>query len=1652
MAILVNTDGVGSWDKDDDVTAGGLPLISDETGDGKDDVNLTTALSSAVINGAIFQDAANLGSGTGGYNTFLALGDNSSNGANAEVPQNFFELGFNAGRNGGPDPTPEDSSNSEIDASKTHAILLGGLPIKYVADPITGVITAYYEFRVDLNESNSSPDTNISLDQFKIFTGAFDLNPTLPNPDPFAANNQFGANVDLVDTISELEGLSLRYDMDAGHDVSVLLSEANSSGSGRDDYSVLVPVSNFAGLDLATTYVYVMVQMGAADGNAGSATSPWSTQGGFEEWNIQNAVLIKGQKFLDLDDDGVYDGASENWTTAGGRPGVTVFIDDDLDGIVEDTDGDGILNSTEQSTVTDANGFFTFGGIPVTGSEYTVQIRELVPAGYELTTGLFETVTIGSNAAAGSVISLDSSGQALRIGNHPLTPYIYIDKIASVQGGTADVAGELITYTVKVSGAPIAGSGQTGPASEVPLTNVVVTDIFEGGAPVSLDNNGVLGAGVTVLKTGGDDDNILESGEVWAYTYTRQVTQAQINSNGDGAAAGDNGDGKLFNTATATSAQVGPVSDSAEVPIEQDPVLLITKTGITDGGEPDCIDAAGEKINWTIEVSRAGNVDIDNVVVTDDRGTPVYISGDDGDNVLEANETWTYKFSETVTQAMINANVDIVNTATANGEAVNSSTKAPEVSDDATLEVCEDPVLLITKTGITDGGEPDCIDAAGEKINWTIEVSRAGNVDIDNVVVTDDRGTPVYISGDDGDNVLEANETWTYKFSETVTQAMINANVDIVNTATANGEAVNSSTKAPEVSDDATLEVCEDPVLLITKTGITDGGEPDCIDAAGEKINWTIEVSRAGNVDIDNVVVTDDRGTPVYISGDDGDNVLEANETWTYKFSETVTQAMINANVDIVNTATANGEAVNSSTKAPEVSDDATLEVCEDPVLLITKTGITDGGEPDCIDAAGEKINWTIEVSRAGNVDIDNVVVTDDRGTPVYISGDDGDNVLEANETWTYKFSETVTQAMINANVDIVNTATANGEAVNSSTKAPEVSDDATLEVCEDPVLLITKTGITDGGEPDCIDAAGEKINWTIEVSRAGNVDIDNVVVTDDRGTPVYISGDDGDNVLEANETWTYKFSETVTQAMINANVDIVNTATANGEAVNSSTKAPEVSDDATIEVCQNPAIDVEKSVRTNLFGFQPEDADDEPGGLQAATNSKVDFKVVVSNIGNVTLSNITFSDTVQHTVNGMVTSQAIAYTNGDAFDVFLDLNDDGIRAIDGTEDWINFDTDGDGDIDAPAYAELAPGDSYTLYYSLNSALGQHENRAEVTGSAATSGTKVTDADDANYYVLASDDCVGVGTPGFWSNNGAAFWDGIVRNEKHIGNPFEDGDSDPGFADGELLYAVDADGDGTVEQSEQIDSNDDGFVNLFAKDGINDTKPLDNAANVGLLIGDYNGNGITDAGEDTIFISLADAKSLINASNRNVSGGNADGVWMVGRDVVATWLNYLANGGQEGDCFGDASNPYSPTTYLDAAIDWMQQFSSTSNADDTAANDTNLNTNFHDSISQARFEFDPKIATNSTSWQSAFKLGEDILYSGSAIHTALDNYNNTGTIWDPTVDNGDDAPDGAFVEYCCDRDNPLALQAISMVQNPSVMGAMEDSGALVVMI
>ena len=554
-----------------------------------------------------------------------------------------------------------------------------------------------------------------------------------------------------------------------------------------------------------------------------------------------------------------------------------------------------------------------------------------------------------------------------------------------------------------------------------------------------------------------------------------------------------------------------------------------------------------------------------------------------------------------------------------------------------------------------------------------------------------------------------------------------------------------------------------------------------------------------------------------------------------------------------------------------------------------------------------------------------------------------------------------------------------------------------------------------------------EDVNGNSAVD-SGDNGLANWVVWIDKDNDGKIAGDTNNNgVLDGTEVWTEKYA--ITDSSGNWSISGLDASYDNAPVKEFlqdgwvQTLSPSGTIDATsgndqtgfdfANFLADPSISITKYVKTDVSGAFV-DAND-PDGPLASASTTVDFKVVVTNDGNEALSGISISDTVDH--NGVETNEVIDYN---LIGAQLDFNNDGV----GDALWSDYDEDqdgtlddADGDFSTVDDFVLAAGDSFTVLYSLDSALGQHENTAAVEATSAISNTIVNDDDDANYYVLESEECVGVRTPGFWANTKwGTFWDGVGNNQ-----PAQAGS--PGFAAGELVYAVDSDGDGVVNP---MDTNGDGYINGAPGDKVNDNRPIDTS--VGLLIGDYNKNGITDAGEDTVFISLADAKKLINASSKQlVDGKTADGIYMLGRDVVAAWLNYLANNPDDttGNCIGTVDpndGKVSPREYLDAAIDWLQQFASTGNADDTLiTTDTNLNTSFHDGDAWAKFEFDSRVAPSSGSWQNPVTVGEDIPYSAAAMHSAIDGYNNTGKI--------------GVVEYCCDADSPVVINVLSQVQD-----------------
>lgn len=235
---------------------------------------------------------------------------------------------------------------------------------------------------------------------------------------------------------------------------------------------------------------------------------------------------------------------------------------------------------------------------------------------------------------------------------------------------------------------------------------------------------------------------------------------------------------------------------------------------------------------------------------------------------------------------------------------------------------------------------------------------------------------------------------------------------------------------------------------------------------------------------------------------------------------------------------------------------------------------------------------------------------------------------------------------------------------------------------------------------------------------------------------------------------------------------------------------------------------------------------------------------------------------------------------------------------------------------------------------------GQHTDIATVSTTYtddAGNTANLTDSDAANYYGVSGP---GVGTPGFWKN-WTAIWDGDTRNDRTF-------NTKTNFAKADILYSV-------------VDP-----VTGMATTPTNATA----STNRGILIGDFNRDGLTNPGENTIYYSVAEAQAILNSS---VSNDNQDARYIIGKQLIASWLNVLAG------------NEYAHIqTDINNAVAWMQN--ATPNEGGTSTGDGSLTA-----------AGSTKLPSSNARWSTSLgSVSGTHQHYGSQIKDVLDEYNNTG--------------------------------------------------------
>lgn len=620
-----------------------------------------------------------------------------------------------------------------------------------------------------------------------------------------------------------------------------------------------------------------------------------------------------------------------------------------------------------------------------------------------------------------------------------------VDKVADASLlSAATQAGEEITYTITLDNIGL-----------LPLTGVNLADSIIPAADVSL--------------TSGDTnaDGILDGDEVWVFTGTYAVTQADIDSFGGG-------DGDIDNEVIVSTNELDPLSDSAEVPISQAPAFAVRKTV-----DETSINAP-TTLSYTIEVENTGNQTLTGVALVDTLPDASIgsLSGPTADigiaDAIDVGETWTYTGTYVVSQAEIDSGTSLENRVSVT--TTETSATAQEATAVTAIELA--PQLQVTKV-------VDAVDIlAPSTLNYTITVENTGNVTLNGVQPVDTLpdGTTATLVGPVADTgiagALDVGESWTFTTSYVATQLDIDDNVPLVNTVLVTSD----ETLAVEATDTATTQIVSEPAFTVAKTV-----DASTLDAPGI-LNYTIQIENTGNVSLTNVQPVDTLpdGSTATLIGPSNDvglaGQLDVGEVWEFTTSYTVSQGEIDQGLALINQV----DVLANETGTVPVSDTAQTTVTRNPVLALSKT----------VDATAVSVpgvlNYEISLTNTGNTSLTEITLDDTMpdGSTGTVAGPLVDTglsaILDVGETWVFTAEYTVTQADVDAGLPLTNTVDV------ATAEVGTQSDSATTTVSQTPAISITKSS-------DDIDftAIDDTLTYTLEIVNSGNLALSNVVVND---------------------------------------------------------------------------------------------------------------------------------------------------------------------------------------------------------------------------------------------------------------------------------------------------------------------------------------------------------------------------------------------------------------------------------------------------------------------------------------------------------------------------------------------------------------------------
>jgi len=565
---------------------------------------------------------------------------------------------------------------------------------------------------------------------------------------------------------------------------------------------------------------------------------------------------------------------------------------------------------------------------------------------------------------------------------------------------------------------------------------------------------------------------------------------------------------------------VGDKTSSVDIAV---PEIIPDKTAnVTDAN-------FGDNVTYTVTVTNDGDVDASQVVIVDQLGNGLkYVSSSDGGVWDEKTNTvtWIVDLAAGKTKTL-----NVVATVVGYGNVTNSLAVGNKTSK-INVNVPE-----ITPNKTVDNKNPNF----GDNVTYTIVVSNDGAADAKNVVVKDILAP--------GFKFIEANYGGVYdELTRTVTWIVdVNAKGHVDLTIKVIVEDYGVLTNNVTVGNKTSSVNITVPEIIPNKTADIENLN------FGDEVTYTVNVTNAGKVNANNVVVHDVLGEGLELISADGGvyNPITRTITWTVNLNSGETKSF-----KVVAKVIGYGNVTNSLVVGNKTS---TVDV-DVPEIIPSKDA--DNMYPNF----GDSIDYTITVNNIGKADAKHVVVVDrlDKGLK-YVSSSHNGVYDEAAHTVTW-----VVDIAAGSSLDLTVTAVADeyGVLTNDVTVGDKTASvDVTV-----PEIIPTKD--VNNTAPNF----GDKVEYTITLSNNGVVDAKQVVVVDtlDEGLTFVSASDNGVwNPFKRTVTWTVDLAKGESKvftviATVSAYGNIPNTVSVGDKSSSVNIAVPEIIPGKTVDV-ENP-------------------------------------------------------------------------------------------------------------------------------------------------------------------------------------------------------------------------------------------------------------------------------------------------------------------------------------------------------------------------------------------------------------------------------------------------------------------------------------------------